>query len=120
MRNNKGETLMEMIISIAIFSLMMAMISTIFAQANNIEVTNFEARNAMNEKLTLINDATPENAASKGLHVSNGNTVVHVSINGKKGNVSGKHNFKVYELRTNDDTFVKIVGEKPNKDNGNN
>lgn len=119
MRNNKGETLIETIISIAIFSLLMAMVTTIFSQANNIEASNFESRNKMNEKLLLINEATPEDASSKGLSVSNGTTVVHCQINSRNNGTNQTKNFKVYEIRTSDDVFVKIVHEKPRKNGGN-
>lgn len=61
LKNNKGETMLEMIISVAIFSLMISFAATAFAAANNIEADNYDVRNDMNSRLSLVANANAEN-----------------------------------------------------------
>lgn len=74
--NNKGETMLEMVISIAIFALMMSFITTAFTAANNIETANYDARNQMNQRLYKVANAHLNNSDSlKDLAVSSEKTV---------------------------------------------
>lgn len=111
--NNKGETMLEMMISIAIFALMMAFISSAFATANRIEVSNYDTRAEMNDRFSKVANAELDNDASiKELVVSSDITVkytMHRFENGER--VTGS--FAVKSISDGvDGGFVKVEAVK--------
>ena len=102
--SNRGETLIEMIISIAIFSIMVGLLTVSYSVSQNVLLGNFETRNDMNAKIIFVNEATPENAAEKGLEVSASNTKITWQVDG--GTV---YSFYVTTIKDKDHTIEKYV-----------
>lgn len=102
-RNNKGETLVEMIISIAIFALLVNLVATIMLTSNNIEYSNFETRNFMNEELSIINGYDMSYDTPDMLTVDSGYKTVTCEVNGTSAG-----EFKYRTIRTKDTMFVKL------------
>lgn len=102
--NNSGETLIEMIISIAIFALMIGMISLSYSVSQDIILGNFTARNEMNTKIIYINEATLDNATQKNLEVSPDDTRITWRVDG-----GAEQSFYVKVIRDKDGTIGKYV-----------
>lgn len=106
--NNKGETMLELVISIAIFALMMAFISSAFSAANRIEGLNYDARNEMNKRLSIV--ANADGSASNlgnNLEFTDERTV-SFSIKRQNG-ISDKGDFKVKNITDKvQDGFEKV------------
>ena len=100
---NKGETLVEMIISIAIFALLINLVATIMVTSNNIEYSNFETRNFMNEELSIINGYDMSYDVPDMLTVDSEYKVVTCNVNG-----TAAGSLKYRTIRTKDTMFIKL------------
>lgn len=103
LKNNKGEMLIEMIISIAIFSLMVGLVTLSYTVSQNIIVGNNDTRNEMNTRVIYINEATLSDATSHGLNVS-GQTNISWTITG-----GGTGTFAVKKISDGESAFEKYV-----------
>lgn len=98
LKNNNGETMLEMIISVAIFSLMVSFAATAFTAANNIEAANYDVRNDMNSRLSLVANADAEHPTSN----------IKVTEEKKVSFVITRHN----KINDSGEFYVKNVNDK--------
>lgn len=103
--NNKGETLIEMIVSIAIFSLMVGLASVAYMVANNITYGNFERRNELNLRIMAINETSASEATSKGFSLSGDIQISWVM----DGDTTKTGSFRVKKLEDTEQTLSKYL-----------
>lgn len=105
--NDKGEMLIEMIISIAIFSLMVGMITMSYSVSQNIILNNNDTRNEMNTRVIFINEASLSDATSHGLNVSGQKTISWSIEGGDNGS------FTIKTISDGESAFEKYVIYNP-------
>lgn len=106
--NNHGETMLEMVISVAIFALLISSMAYIFSVANQVEVSNFDARNEMNDRLTQVCNAKLSDQDSlKNLNVSSEMTIQY-SVTMKDGS-NNRGQYTVKGISDSAGGFEKIV-----------
>ena len=102
-QSNKGETLIEMIISLAIFALLVNLIATVMTTSNNIEAASFENRNTMNNELKVINDCNMIEDVTDELELGEIRSVT-CTVNGAKAG-----QFKYRTIKSEHGIFLKLL-----------
>ncbi|MCQ2521115.1 MAG: hypothetical protein MJ105_01935 [Lachnospiraceae bacterium] len=57
LKQNTGETLMEVVISLAFFAITISFVTTSFSASNQITIDNYEAREKLSEDMKMVNAA---------------------------------------------------------------
>lgn len=62
--NNRGETLLELIMSIGLFAIVMLMVATMFAAANKSTMRNYATEKKIDENITrIVKEEDPDSVA---------------------------------------------------------